>query len=176
MSVRRSGPAGRQTRSLSFGRSSTACSTAVTSGLADELSRYRLSSGDIVCSRTGDLGRQALACEGQEGGLVGTGCLRLRVRPPISAPYLTYYLGHPAVRDWITRNATGSAIPSLNTRTIGSMPVVLPPVAVQSIVAEALGALDEKIAVHNQISRTTAELRDALLPLLLTGSGEAASA
>ncbi|MGH3908361.1 MAG: restriction endonuclease subunit S [Pseudonocardiaceae bacterium] len=149
--------------------------TAVTPELADELSRYRLSSGDVVCSRTGDLGRQALASEGQEGWLVGTGCLRLRVRRPISAPYLTYYLGHPAVRDWITRNATGSAIPSLNTKTLGSMPVVLPPVAVQSVTAEVLGALDEKIAVHDQISRTTAELRDALLPILLTGSVEAAS-
>lgn len=142
-------------------------STAVTPGLADELARYRLSSGDVVCARTGDLGRQALASKGQEGWLVGTGCLRLRVRRPISAPYLTYYLGHPAVRDWITRNATGSAIPSLNTKTLGSMPVVLPPAAVQSVVAEVLGALDEKIAIHDQISRTTAELRDALLPLLL---------
>jgi restriction endonuclease S subunit len=145
-------------------------SAAVPPRLADQLSRYRLSSGDVVCSRTGDLGRQGLASKRQEGWLVGTGCLRLRVRRRISAHYLTYYFSHPTVRDWITRNATGSAIPSLNTKTLGSMPVVLPPVAVQSVVAEVLGALDEKIAVHDQISRNTAELRDALLPLLLANS------
>jgi type I restriction enzyme, S subunit len=103
------------------------------------------------------------------GWLVGSDCLRLRVHRPISAPYLTDYLGHPAVRDWIARNATGSAIPSLNTKTLGSILVVIPPVAVQSDAAEMLGALDEKIAVHDQISRTTAELRDALLPLLAVG-------
>ncbi|MFZ0121072.1 MAG: restriction endonuclease subunit S [Pseudonocardiaceae bacterium] len=146
---------------------------AVTPGLADELSRYRLSSGDVVCSRTGDLGRQGLASERQEGWLVGTGCLRLRVRRQISAHYLTYYFGHPTVRDWITRNATGSAIPSLNTKTLGSMPVVFPPMAMQSLVTEVLGALDEKVAVHDQISRTTAKLRDALLPLLLGDSVKA---
>lgn len=144
--------------------------TAVAPRLADELSRYQLSSGDVVCSRTGDLGRQALASKGQQGWLVGTGCLRLRVRGQISASYLTYYLGHSAVRDWVIRNATGSAIPSLNTKTLGSMPVVLPPVAVQSVAVEVLGALTEKIAVHDQISRTTAALRDSSLPLLLAAS------
>jgi hypothetical protein len=123
----------------------------------------------MLCSRTGDLGRQALAGQEQEGGLVGTGCLRLRVRGPISAAYLTYYLGHPAVRDWVNRNATGSAILSLNTKTLGLMPVILPPLAVQSVAAEVLGALDEKIAVYDEISRTTAALRDSLLPLLLVG-------
>ena len=143
--------------------------SAVAPRLADELSRYRLSSGDVVCSRTGDLGRQALAGKGQEGWLVGTGCLRLQVRDPISAPYLTYYLGHPAVRDWVNRNATGSAILSLNTKTLGLLPVVLPPLAVQSVAVEVLGALDEKIAVYDEISRTTAALRDSLLPLLLVG-------
>lgn len=144
-------------------------STAVAPRLVDELSRYRLSSGDVVCSRTGDLGRQALAGKAQEGWLVGTGCLRLRVRDPISAPYLTYYLGHPAVRGWTNRNATGSAILSLNTKTLGLLPVVLPPLAIQSVVAEVLGALDEKIAVYDEISRTTAALRDSLLPLLVAG-------
>jgi restriction endonuclease S subunit len=144
--------------------------TAVTLGLANELSRYRVSSGDIVCSRTGDLGRQALASTREEGWLIGTGCLRLRVHHQISAPFLTYYLGHPIVRDWIIRNATGSAIPTLNTNTLGSLPVVLPSAAVQSVVGEVLGALDDKIAIHGQIVRTTTELRDALLPLLLTGS------
>ncbi len=63
--------------------------------------------------------------KGQEGWLVGTGCLPLRVHNPISASYLTYYLGPPAVQGWISRNATGSAIPSLNTKTFGSMLVTL---------------------------------------------------
>jgi restriction endonuclease S subunit len=144
-------------------------STAVAPRLANELSRYRLSSGDVVCSRTGDLGRQALAGKRQEGWLVGTGCLRLRIRGLINAPYLTYYLGHPAVRDWVTRNATGSAILSLNTKTVGSMPVVLPPLEIQSATAEVLGALDEKVVVYDQISRTAAALRDSLVPLLLAG-------
>jgi type I restriction enzyme, S subunit len=138
--------------------------------LANELARYRLAPGDVVCARTGELGRQALAGKGQEGWLFGTACLRLRVRDRVRPDYLVYYLAHPAVRSWIMRNDTGSAIPSLSTKTLGSMLMVIPPSSVQSAVADVLCALDEKIAIHHQISRTTAALRDAVLPRLLDGS------
>jgi len=151
-------------------------SAAVSPEVAEKLRRFTVTVGDIVCTRTGELGRLALVCEGQSGWLVGSACLRLRGRGMISTAYLIHYLSHPAVRDWISRNATGSAIPSLNTKTLGSMPIVVPPATVQSVVAEVLGALDEKIAVHDRISRTTEMLRDSLLPLLLTGSTETETA
>jgi restriction endonuclease S subunit len=137
---------------------------------AKGLSRYRLIPGDVVCARNGELGRQALVGHGQKGWLFGTACLRLRVGTSISPRYLIYYLGHPAVRDWIMRNATGSAIRTLNAKTLGSMPVVLPPGVVQSAIGEVLSALDEKVAVHDQISRTAAALRDSLIPWLVAGS------
>jgi hypothetical protein len=50
---------------------------------------------------------------------------------------------------------------------LGSLPVVVPPEAVQARIADTLGALDDKVVVHEQISRTTAALRDTLLPRLL---------
>jgi restriction endonuclease S subunit len=138
--------------------------------LVEKLSRYRLAAGDIVCARTGELARHALVNTEHEGWLFGTGCLRLRPHATISPQYLAYYLGHPAVREWIKRNATGSAIPSLSTRILSALPVVLPPATTQSAIAEVLQALDAKITIHDQISRTTAALRDSLLPLLVTGS------
>jgi restriction endonuclease S subunit len=106
---------------------------------------------------------------------MGSGCLRLRARKVISARYLVYYLGHPAVRDWIVRNAGGAVIPTLSTKMIGSLPVVVPTAAVQAITADILGALDDKVIVHDQISRTTAVLRDAVLIRLLSGLGPAGS-
>jgi restriction endonuclease S subunit len=138
---------------------------------AERLRRYRLAAGDIVCARTGEIGRHALVSGPQAGYLFGTACLRLRAREPVGYDYLAYYLDHPGVRDWIDRNATGSAIPSLTAATLGALPFVLPPERVQTAVSEILGALDEQIAVHDRISRTAARLRDALLPLLILGSG-----
>jgi restriction endonuclease S subunit len=144
--------------------------TLVAPTTASKLTRYRLKAGDIVCARTGELPRHVLIESEQEGWLFGTGCLRLRPHATMSTPYLNYYLGHPAVRGWIQRNATGSAIPSLSAKTLQTLPVVLPPATIQSAIAAVLQALDTKVALHDQISRTTATLRDSLLPLLVSGA------
>jgi len=135
---------------------------------AARLSRYRLVPADIVCVRTGQLGRQALVTPDQAGWLPGSGCLRLRVRPMINARYLVHYLDHPAVHEWIDRNARSSVIPTLTTKTLSALPVVIPEPDRQAEIADVLGALDDKIAVHEEISSTTSTLRAAVLLRLLT--------
>lgn len=142
---------------------------AVPPEVAERLGRYRLASGDVVCARTGELGRQALVGADQEGWLVGTACLLLRVSGPVSGSFLVYYLGHPSVRTWILNNSGGSAIRSLTKDTIRTLPVVCPPIRQQDEIVGVLAALDRKIAIHDEIGRVTAKLRDSLLPLLLTG-------
>ncbi|MDQ2880686.1 MAG: restriction endonuclease subunit S [Actinomycetota bacterium] len=136
---------------------------------ARALSRYALLPDDIVCARSGHLGRQGLVSAHQGGWLLGSGCYRLRVSPLISAGYLVYYLGHPAVRDWLIRSVRGAMIPTLSTSMLGALPVVVPQADVQASAADVLGALDDKIIVHEQISQTTAALRDAVLLRLLSG-------
>jgi restriction endonuclease S subunit len=156
-------------RDLRFNRIIHESAAFVSASKAEEMKRYRLKAGDVVCSRTGDLDRRGLTTEEQEGWLLGTACLRLRVSGELNSSYLTYYLGHPKVRDWIIRNAAGSAIPSINTGTFSSMPLVIPPKTIQIGASQALSVLDEKSMIHDQISKASSELRDALLPLVLTG-------
>ncbi|MEX5636876.1 restriction endonuclease subunit S [Parafrankia sp. FMc2] len=68
--------------------------------VAVNLSQYRLKSDDIVCVRTGQLGRQALVTEEQDGWLIGTSCLCLRPGDSVDSRYLLYYLN-------LHRRATG---------------------------------------------------------------------
>lgn len=144
--------------------------TFVSSKHAASLWRYTIRAADVVVVRTGALGRQGLATEEQDGWLLGTGCLRVRGGPALDPRYLVYYLGHPAVRDWIIRNGAGSAIPTLTVKTLGSLPITVPPPSAQAAIGETLSAFDEKITVHEQIAATTAALRDAIAPLLFTGN------
>lgn len=160
-------------RDLQHNRIVADCATAVKPDTAYELTRYRLLLDDIVCARTGHLGRQAWVNEEQQDWLISSACLRLRRREMINTRYLVYYLGHPAVRDWIVRNAGGAVIPTLSTELLGSLPVVVPPPAVQNYIANILGALDDKVIVYEQISQTTASLRDAVLLRLFTGADPA---
>jgi restriction endonuclease S subunit len=136
---------------------------------AASLLRFRLRPGDIVCSRRGSLGRRALVRDENDGWLFGTGCLRVRVRPQTDPRFVSYYLGHPNVRTWLSGNAMGSTIPSISAKVLGDLPLSLPPVETQRAIGELLGSLDARIAANEQLNRGISKLRDALLPRLLAG-------
>ncbi len=134
-----------------------------------KLSRYRLAAGDVVCTRTGTLGRYGLVQPEQANWLLGPGCMRLRPTERVDPGYLTYYLNSPGAYAWLNGNATGSAIQYISTKILGRMPLALPPLAVQREIGAILGALDSEIMIQSQIGTTTQALRDLLLPLLMAG-------
>lgn len=134
------------------------------------LDHYRLAAGDVVFARIGRVGRAALAGRDHENWLLGGGCLRLRPRPGLDSRYLLHYLGHPAVAEWLSRSAMGSVIPTHSLRSLRALPVVLPPEDEQGAIVNTLAVLDDKIAIHQAIVRTTEDLRDRTLRLLLGGA------
>ncbi len=139
---------------------------------ANRLSRYLLKAGDIVYSRRGDVERRALVRPEQEGWLCGTGCLRVRLGSSADPRFVSYYLGHPKVREWIVRHAVGATMPNLNTAILAAVPVVIPPIPVQRAIATVLGALDDKIAVNERIADSCDKLAESLLNQLLTEDTE----
>jgi type I restriction enzyme S subunit len=160
-------------RNLQAGRIDSTDLLAVSPANAQRLSRYRLAAGDVVCVRTGTLGRQALVRAEHDGWLFGTGCLRLRrgaqAVEAVTGDYLAYYLSHAEVRNWIYRKASSATVPSISAQMLAKLPVVLPPPEIQQAMCDVLGTLDAKIAIHREISHATTALRDSLLPGLLTG-------
>ncbi|GIJ29000.1 hypothetical protein Vqi01_41620 [Micromonospora qiuiae] len=153
---------------LQYGRIAGSSTISVTADAAARLDRYRLVAGDLISVRTGDLGKQALATLDQVGWITGTACFRLRPIPTVDPRYLQYYLGHPAVRDWISRHASTATVPTLTVSTLRTLPVLIPPLATQVTIGDIMVALDDKAAIHREIVDVTEQLRDALLPLLLT--------
>jgi restriction endonuclease S subunit len=131
--------------------------------------RYQVRAGDILCARTGSIGKVGLADVEQEGWIFGTGLICVRPSQQADPQYLSLYLTHPAVADWIDRHARGTAIPSISSRVLGTLPVSFPSLSTQQAIGQAVKALNDKIEAHRQICETTAELRDALLPLLFSG-------
>jgi len=130
---------------------------------AMRLSRYRVRKGDIVYSRRGDVERRALIREREDGWLCGTGCLRVRLGEKGANPtYTYYYLGHPAVREWIVRHAHGATMPNLNTSILSALPFVLPPPIEQRAIAGVLCALDDKIELNRRMNETLEAMARAL--------------
>jgi type I restriction enzyme S subunit len=136
---------------------------------AERLSKYLLAEGDIVYSRRGDVKRRALVRKYEAGWLCGTGCLRVRVGTATEPLFMSYYLGEPEIQEWIAQHAIGATMPNLNTSILGEVPVVLPANNEMRQVNERLSGLDATAAHLQHENRTLADLRDTLLPQLLSG-------
>ncbi|MDG4817524.1 restriction endonuclease subunit S [Micromonospora sp. WMMD956] len=153
---------------LLHGRIADRSTVLVAAEASARLDRYRLDPGDLICVRTGDLGKQALAGLEHKGWVVGTACFRLRPKPEIDPRYLLHYLRYPTVRDWTARHASTATVPTLTLSTLRALPVLVPPLAVQATIGDIMSALEDKAALHREIVEVTEQLRDSLLPLLLT--------
>lgn len=118
----------------------------------DRLARHKLSVGDIVYGRRGDIGRQSLVRESNAGWLCGTGCLRLTLGGSKVIPeFLHLYLKMPSVIGWIQNQAVGATMPNLNTKILERIPVSFPKSkSEQQKIVNAIFSYDELIEVNNR--------------------------
>jgi type I restriction enzyme, S subunit len=120
----------------------------------ERLSRYALVCGDIVFGRKGAVERRALVTKKEEGWLQGSDCIRVRFTQEVCAKFISYILGSASYKSWITRNAQGATMPSLNQEIIRRIPIPLPPLQEQHSIAHILGTLDDKIELNRQMNQT----------------------
>lgn len=133
-------------KNLIEGKISTEDIARVSYDNVERLSRHKLKAGDIVYGRRGDIGRQALIRQEQEGWLCGTGCLRISLGESVVDPrFLHYYLRQEDVIGWISNQAIGATMPNLNTTILRSIPVKVPPLPVQRRIADILSTYDDLI-------------------------------
>ena len=113
----------------------------------ERLRRHKLSKGDFVYGRRGDIGRQAFIRDENVGWLCGTGCLRITLGSSmVASGFLHRYLQLPEVIQWIEGQAIGATMPNLNTNILRRMPVTFPlNIGTQRKIAAILSAYDELI-------------------------------
>jgi restriction endonuclease S subunit len=105
--------------------------------LANKLGRHRMTEGDTVYGRRGDIGRRAFIGRRQEGWFCGTGCLR--IRPDLTAinpRFLFDALGSSETAGAIANRAKGATMPNLNAMLMRSVPVLVAPRRLQDYYAE----------------------------------------
>jgi type I restriction enzyme, S subunit len=93
----------------------------------ERLHKHKLSKGDIVYGRRGDIGRQALVRSENEGWLCGTGCLRISLgNSEVLPEFLHLYLSLREIAGWVENQAVGATMPNLNTGILRRVPVYFP--------------------------------------------------
>lgn len=138
---------------------------------AERLARHRLEPGDIVFSRRGDVEKHALISEREQGWLCGTGCLLVRPGPRWSSPeYISQALTTTACRAWLRNHAVGATMPNLNTTILSALPILVPNDPVILAFHTIASGLDAFVNRNNAQSEILADLRDLLLPRLISGA------
>ncbi|MEV6968617.1 N-6 DNA methylase [Hamadaea sp. NPDC051192] len=139
---------------------------------AKTLSDFRVRAGDIVCVRTGTLGKAAVVHQNQEGSVLHTNLIRLRLRPdtPVDPHYLLAYLSQASTRKWISdRAAAGSPVPSLSSGALGELTIAAPTLDEQAEILDVLYALADQTAAHERLARASADWQSRLTHHLLGG-------
>ena len=133
-------------------------SIAVSLKKAETLSPYRLTNGDIVMARRGEVGRCALVTEREDGWLCGTGSFRLRFHLDICRRYILLLFKTDGVRSYLGGKSVGTTMINLNHGILNRLPILLPPAAEQyRIVAKVdeLMALCDTLKTRLNAAQTT---------------------
>lgn len=94
----------------------------------------------------------------------------LRPKAPLP-PYHGYLLArHPAFRDHAIQSMSGtSGRQRVQNDVLGSYPIAVPPPLVAEAFAEVVGSIQQKISANQAQAQTLTQLRDTLLPRLISG-------
>jgi type I restriction enzyme S subunit len=136
---------------------------------AAAFSRYRIATNDILFTRSGTVGRCALATSRQDGWLMTFHLLRVRSNPKKCLPqYLLFVLqGSPNVLRQTTGAAIGSTRAGFNTRLLAQLDVPLPPFTEQhEIVRRVEGLFGLADQLGARFARAKVQV-DKLAPSLL---------
>ena len=147
----------------------------ITEGQFKELHRYELVPGDLVLTRKGSIGKCRLIPDGIARGIADSDTIRLRLDGQVVLRQFVVMLLHQAsYLQWqIESVRRGAVLGGLNTSTIATLCVVVPPIQeqqklVETIASEAGVLATASDAAERQIQHLT-QYRTRLIADVVTG-------
>lgn len=133
------------------------------------LQNYSLRQGDIVFSRVGSIDRNALIGAGEEGWLFSGRLLRLRPEKTVSAAFLSQTFHSDPFKELVRSVAVGQTMPSLNTKIVKALPILLPSKPEQDAIAQVFADIDGDLALSEARIAKAKGLKQGMMQQLLTG-------
>lgn len=148
-------------------------SHAVSPAKADELSRFRLKSGDLVLGRKGDVDKCALVSAEEDGYLCGSDAIALRPGDRAIPAFVWWFLHSAWAVFQLNKWSVGATVVGLNQTTISKMRMPLPPLDEQHRIADYLdekaAEIDTLIVETERFIALAKERRAALITAAVTG-------
>lgn len=114
--------------------------------IAAKFERSRVRSGEIVMSIRATVGTTALVPEELDGANLTQGTARIAPGSLTRGEYLHDYIRSDRVQAWIQRQVKGATFREITLSRLREMPVILPPLALQSEYSDKIGHLKAVLA------------------------------
>ena len=88
--------------------------------------------------------------------------LRVRCKNSVHPLFLYYYFCNEPVKEYIKSIAVGATMPSINTKLMTDIPILLPDIAEQKFIVSILSSLDDKIELNRRINENLEQQAQAL--------------
>ena len=118
----------------------------------DQDTKIQLSTGSILITKDGTLGKVALVEELPKPATLNAGVFNVRVKDDtlLSYKYLYHYLKAPFLMKYVTANATGGTIKHLNQSILVDFPIPIAEKHEQDKIAKLLDSLELIIILHQR--------------------------
>jgi type I restriction enzyme S subunit len=111
----------------------------------------------------GSVDRRALVRESEDGWLFSGRCLRVRLdRNKADPAYISYQFGTESFKELMRSIAVGATMPSINTKILSDIELLLPSLTEQKKAGSLLMALDDKIELNKRMNDTLEGIAKAL--------------
>jgi len=117
---------------------------------AEELSQYRMVTGNIVLGRRGEIGRCALVTAEHDGFLCGTGSLFISPSSNLNPVFLVHAISSAPVRKVLENAAQGITMKNLNSTIIESLEIGIPPIDIQNQFAQIVEKTEQQKELMQQ--------------------------
>ena len=140
----------------------------------DQDTKIQLSTGSILITKDGTLGKVALVEELPKPATLNAGIFNVRVKDDavLSYKYLYHYLKAPFLMKYVTANATGGTIKHLNQSILVDFPIPITEKLEQDRIAKLLDSLELSITLHQCKLEKLKLTKKALLQKLFPKNGK----
>jgi type I restriction enzyme S subunit len=137
--------------------------------ISNQFRRTILQGGEIVLNLIAEPGHSAVVPLAMAGFNVSRDVAVIPVSSRANHLFVNYFLKSPDAVSWLEARLNGSVTQKINLGVLREVPVPLPSPSCQDAIAEILGALDDKIAVNDQIVRISLDLADSFYEMFSEG-------
>jgi type I restriction enzyme, S subunit len=131
--------------------------------------RTELEGGELLMTLVGNVGSCAIASPELRGWNAARAIAVMRLRDPSDGLYVRCCLQSQHIQHLMDVWSNTTVQQTLNLKEIKQIPLVWPSHAIRTRITHILGALNDKVELNRRINASLAQIRDTLLPRLLSG-------